>query len=93
MRLNNIVNIKLKNLITKSNIFLTGFISIRDRQEKINRDELRLKINDNYYKIKFPFKRINNIRGIAILSNFYIVKITCYKLHIFCSSPNWCTNK
>lgn len=75
MRLNNIVNIKLKNLITKSNIFLSGFISIRDRQEKINRDELKLKINDNYYKIKFPFKRINNIRGIAILSNFYIVKI------------------
>lgn len=75
MKINNIVNIKLKNIITKFNIFLIGFISIRDKQEEIDRNELKLKINDNYYNINFPFKRIKNIRGIAILSNFYIVKI------------------
>lgn len=71
----NIINIKLKNRITKSNIFLIGFIYIRDNQENIKRDKLKLRINDSLYNIKFPFKRIKNIKLIDILSNLYIIKI------------------
>lgn len=72
---NNIINIKLKNIITKSNIFLSGFIVIKDKNKKIERKKIKLRINDNYYNIKFPFKRIKNIKILDILSNFYIVKI------------------
>lgn len=71
----NIINIRLKTKITNSHVILTGFLSIRDRQERIEREKLKLLINENEYDIKFPFKRIEKIRGIAILSNFYIVKI------------------
>ena len=72
---NNIINIKLKNLITKSNIFLMGFLSIRDKNSKIDREKLKLQINKKEYDIKFLFKRISNIRFIAIISNLYIIKI------------------
>ena len=34
MKINNIVNLKLGSIITKSNIILSGFMSIRDRQKK-----------------------------------------------------------
>ncbi|MDO5557438.1 MAG: hypothetical protein Q4G05_04265 [Clostridia bacterium] len=71
----NFINIKLKNIITKSNIFLIGFISIRDKKKRIDRSRIKLEINKDLYDVFFPFKRIKNIRGIAIISNFYIVKI------------------
>ena len=76
----NIINIKLKSIITKINVILIGFISIRDRKDPINRNKIKMQINDDFFDIKFPFKRIKRIRGLAILSNLYIVKIPIEKL-------------
>ena len=76
----NIINIRVKTIITNENIILVGFLSIRDRKENIDRDKLKLLINEEEFDIKFPFKRIKVIRGLAILSNFYIIKIPIEKL-------------
>lgn len=70
-----ITNIKVKTLITKQNVILIGFLFIRDKDYKINRENIKLKVNKKSYKIIFPFKRIKCLKIIEILSNFYIVKI------------------
>lgn len=75
IHLNNIINIRLKDVITKNKIILVGFLSIRDKNSSIDRDKLKLLLNNKEYDIKFFFKRIKNIRFLAILSNMYIVKI------------------
>lgn len=71
----NIINLKIKTLFTRKNLILTGFLSIRDRDLRINRNDLKLELNEKEYDIKFIFKRIKNIKLIEILSNLYIVKI------------------
>lgn len=76
----NIINIRAKTFITNDNIILTGFLSIRDRKERIERDKLKLLINNTEFNIKFPIKRIKKFRVLAILSNFYIIKIPIKKI-------------
>ena len=76
----NIINIRAKTVITDEYIILKGFLSIRDKKENIERNELKLLINNDEYDIEFPFKRIKRIRGLAILSNFYIIKIPICKI-------------
>lgn len=71
----NIINLKLKTLFTNNNLKLIGFLCIEDRETKIDRNKLKLLVNEKEYDIIFPFKRTKSIRFIAILSNFYIVKI------------------
>lgn len=71
----NIVNLKLKSLFIKNNLFLLGFLFIGDGKNRINRNNLRLELNEKEYDIKFLLKRIKSIKLIEILSNLYIVKI------------------
>ena len=70
-----IKNIRFKTIITKANIFLIGFISIKDKKNIINRKSLKIQVNDNKYDMAFPFKRIMNIKYLRTLSNLYITKI------------------
>ena len=70
-----IINLKIKNLFTKKNLFLIGFLAIKDGKEKISRSNLKLELNEKEYDIRFILKRIKNIGLIEILSNLYIVKI------------------
>lgn len=69
-------NIRVKTIITKININLVGFISIKDSEENsIDRSKISIQVNDNKYNMKFFFKRIKNIKYLKVLSNFYITKI------------------
>ena len=76
----NLINIRMRTTITDKEIILRGFLSIRDRKDNIDRNKLKLLINEDEFDIKFPFKRIKNIRGLAILSNYYIVRIPIEKI-------------
>ncbi len=71
----NIANIKLKTIFTKKNLILTGFLYIKDKNGNIERNNLKLELNEKDYKIKFLFKRIKKLLITGIISNFYIVKI------------------
>lgn len=68
-----ITNLKIKSLFTTKKLFLIGFLFIIDREKKINRDKLKLELNEKEYKINFIFKR--KMRKITVLSNLYFVKI------------------
>lgn len=70
-----IINFRLKTLFTKKNLLLIGCLAIKEKSKRINRNEIKLELNEKEYNIKFVFKRIKRIRKISILSNFYIVKI------------------
>ena len=76
----NLINIRMKTTITDKEIILRGFLSIRDRKDNIDRNKLKLLINEDEFDVKFPFRRIKNIRGLAILSNYYIVRIPIEKI-------------
>lgn len=69
-------NIRIKTIITNINIYIIGYISIQyNKKNKINRENIYIKVNNHKYKTKFPFKRIMNIKYLRILSNIYITKI------------------
>lgn len=71
-----IKNIRCKTIITKTNIYLIGFISIKDsKQNRFDRNKINIKINDKNYKLKFFLKRIKSIKYLRSLSNLYISKI------------------
>lgn len=70
-----VINLKLKSLFTKKNLFLIGFIAVNDKNSIINRNDIKLELNEKEYNIKFIFKRIKRIKFIRVLSNLYIVKI------------------
>lgn len=59
-----VVNLKIKTLFTKNNLILTGCIYVRGKNKKINKDNLKLELNEKKYDVKF-------ILG----SNLYIIKI------------------
>ena len=71
----NILNMNIKYFLTNKIFSIYGFLSIRDKERKIDRKNIYVEMNGKKYSIKFPFKRIRNIRGIAILSNFFIIKV------------------
>lgn len=53
-----IKNIRCKTIITKTNIYLIGFISIKDsKQNRFDRNKINIKINDKNYKLRFFFKK------------------------------------
>ncbi|WP_434797693.1 CDP-glycerol glycerophosphotransferase family protein [Terrisporobacter vanillatitrophus] len=69
-------NIRIKTIITNVNIYLIGCISIQDnKKNKINRKNINIKVNNHKYKMRFPFKRIMNVKYLRTLSNLYITKI------------------
>lgn len=71
-----IKNIRIKTIITKVNIYLIGFISIKDSDENIiNRNNIKIDVNDNIYNMTFLFKRVRNKKYLRVLSNLYITKI------------------
>lgn len=71
----NIINMNIHYSLTNKKFSVCGFLSIRDKSRKIDRNKLYIEVNGKKYSIKFPFKRIRDIRGIAILSNFFIINI------------------
>lgn len=70
-----IINYGISYKVNKKYIVIKGFLSIRDKKERIKRDELYAFTNNKKYNIKFPFKRVFNLRGLAILSNYFVIKI------------------
>lgn len=71
-----IKNIRVKTIITKTNINLVGFLSIKDSEDNIiDRSKISLQVNNNKYNMKFLFKRVKNIKCLKVLSNFYITTI------------------
>lgn len=70
-----LINLRVKSLITKKNLFLIGFLCIQDKKSRINRKEIKLNLNEKEYNIKFLFKRLKCLEFIGTLSNLYVVKI------------------
>lgn len=59
-----IVNLKIKTLFTKNNLILTGCIYVRGKNKRINKNNLKLELNEKKYDVKFILR-----------SNLYIIKI------------------
>lgn len=62
MRKMNVINLKIKSLFKKENLILIGFTYIKNKD--INKENLKLQLNEKEYNIKFILK-----------TNLYIVKI------------------
>ncbi len=72
---NNLINIKLNSKITKEYVILKGFLLIKDNENEINRENIKLSLNEKEYNIKFPFKRIKMLGNYVTIFNYYKVKI------------------
>lgn len=70
-----ITNIRILTPISKKYVKLIGFMYIRDKKSRINRENIKVEVNEKDYEIKFPFVRITKYRILDLLSNLYIVKI------------------
>ena len=53
----NILNMNIKYFLTNKIFSIYGFLSIRDKERKIDRKNIYVEMNGKKYSIKFPFKR------------------------------------
>ncbi len=60
----NVINLKLKSLFKRNELILAGFIYIKNKDGNINKNNLKLQLNEKLYNIKF-----------ILYTNLYIIKI------------------